>query len=266
MVRYQPEPVPGPGCPILARAHLARSALPGLRAGEDTGADVADFVLIPGAGGSAWYWHLVAAALQDHGHQVTAVALPGADESAGLPEYARLTEVAIGGRRDVVLVSQSMGGFTAAAVAAQVPVRLLVLVNPMIPSPGETPGDWWEHTGWEAARTAAAKAGGYPAEFGLDSYFLHDIPPGLAAIMAEHDFPEAGVAFGQPCAIDRWPDAATRILVGREDRFFPLDFQRRVARDRLGLAVDEIPGGHLAALSQPAALTDALTGYLDQPA
>lgn len=227
---------------------------------------MASFVLIPGAGGSAWYWHLVVTALQDRGHQAIAVGLPGADESAGLPEYVRLTEAAIDGARDVVLVAQSMGGFTAPMVAARVPVRLLVLVNPMIPSPGETPGDWWEHTGQGPARVAAAQAGGYPAEFDLDTYFLHDVPAALAAVVAEHESPEAGVAFGQPCAIGRWPDVPTRVLVGREDRFFPLDFQRRVARDRLGLAVDEIPGGHLAALSQPAALTAALTGYLDQPA
>jgi len=54
----------------------------------------------------------------------------------------------------------------------------------------------------------------------------------------------------------------TRVVAGRDDRFFPLEFQREVARERLGTGVDEVPGGHLAALSRPAELTDQLTRYL----
>jgi hypothetical protein len=48
------------------------------------------------------------------------------------------------------------------------------------------------------------------------------------------------------------------VISGRDERFFPLEFQRRVAKDRLGLEVDVVPGGHLAALSSPAALADQL--------
>jgi len=48
------------------------------------------------------------------------------------------------------------------------------------------------------------------------------------------------------------------------DRFFPLDFQRRVARERLGLDVDVIPGGHLAALSRPAEVAERLQVYVDE--
>jgi len=48
------------------------------------------YVLIPGAGGAAWYWHRVVPLLQRAGHEAIAVDLPGADELAGLPEYARV--------------------------------------------------------------------------------------------------------------------------------------------------------------------------------
>jgi pimeloyl-ACP methyl ester carboxylesterase len=51
------------------------------------------------------------------------------------------------------------------------------------------------------------------------------------------------------------------VISGRDDRFFPLEFQRRLAKDRLGLDVDVVPGGHLAALSYPAELTAQLTDY-----
>ncbi len=220
------------------------------------------FVLVPGAGGSAWYWHLVARELAGLGHEAIAVDLPGADDSVGLPEYADAVVAAARDHRDVIMVGQSMGAFTAPATCSRVPARLLVLVNPMIPRPGETPGEWWEHTGWEAARVAAAQAGGYPAEFDLASYFLHDVPADVAAEGESHARPEAEIAFGQPFAIDRWPDVPTRVVAGRDDRFFPLDFQRRVARERLGAQVDVVPGGHLAALARPAELTAQLISYL----
>ncbi len=57
------------------------------------------YALIPGAGGSAWYWH-----------RVTSL-LPGA------------------------------------IVISRVPTASIVLVNPMVPVAGETPGQWWAATG-----------------------------------------------------------------------------------------------------------------------
>jgi len=227
---------------------------------------VSSFVLIPGAGGTASFWYRVIPLLEARGHDAIAVDLPGADESAGLPEYTDLVIAAIGGRQDVVLVAQSMGAFTAPMVCARVPVGLLVLLNAMIPRPGETPGEWWGNTGSQEARVAAAQDGGYPAEIDLDTYFVHDLPAEVLASGLAPGSQEADIAFGQPCAIDQWPGVPTRVISGRGDRFFPLDFQRRLAKDRLGLDVDVVPGGHLAALSYPAELTAQLSSYLDHPA
>jgi pimeloyl-ACP methyl ester carboxylesterase len=94
---------------------------------------------------------------------------------------------------------------------------------------------------------------------------VHDLPPEVLASGQASGRPEADIAFGQPCAIGRWPDVPTRVIAGRDDRFFPLEFQRRVAHGRLGLDVDMVPGGHLAALSYPAELAGQLTGYLTGP-
>ncbi|MEV5784465.1 alpha/beta fold hydrolase [Streptomyces sp. NPDC052287] len=220
------------------------------------------FVLIPGAGGAAWYWHRVVPELQDRGHDAVAVDLPGADEYVGLPEYADAVVASIGNDDDVVLVAQSMGGFTAPMVCARVQVDLLVLVNAMIPLPGETAGQWWDNTGSTKARVAAAEAGGYTAEFDLATYFLHDVPDEVVAAGAAYQRPEADVAFSQPCDIERWPDVATRVLAAAGDRFFPVEFQRRVTRDRLGIDIDQVPGGHLVALSRPVELVDRLIEYL----
>ena len=48
------------------------------------------FVLIPGAGGAAWYWSQVVPLLVAAGHEARPVDLPGDDERAGIREYADL--------------------------------------------------------------------------------------------------------------------------------------------------------------------------------
>lgn len=215
-------------------------------------------MLIPGAGGAAWYWSRVVPLLQGAGHGAVAVDLPGDDENAGLPEYAGLVLEAIGGRHDVALVAQSLGGFTAPLVCGRATVRELVLVNAMIPVPGETPGAWWDNTGWAAAQQSAAKAHGYSIEFDTDTDFLHDVPSEVAAEGEPHQRPEANAVFESVCNFTDWPRIPTRVLTGGADRFFPLDFQRRVARERLGVEPDVVPGGHLLALANP----DGVAEYL----
>jgi pimeloyl-ACP methyl ester carboxylesterase len=216
------------------------------------------FVLIPGAGGVSWYWHRVVPLLAEGGHEGVAVDLPGDDETAGLPEYRDRVLDAIGERGDVVLVAQSLGAFTAPLVAAKAPVQSIVLVNAMIPTPGETPGAWWENTGSRPAREAAARRGGYSPEFDLNVYFLHDVPPEVAAAGDPHQRPEADAAFESVCDFEAWPPVPLRAVAGADDRFFPVSFQQSLARDRLGVEADVLPGGHLIALSHPAALANFL--------
>jgi pimeloyl-ACP methyl ester carboxylesterase len=225
---------------------------------------MATFVLIPGAGGVAWYWHRVVPLIEAASHEAIAVDLPGDDEQAGLSAYADRVLEAIGARH-VVLVAQSLGAFTAALVCARVRVRMLVFVNGMIPLPGETAGEWWDNTGSIAARTMAADRGGYSPDFDLATYFLHDVPPDIIEQGAAHERPEADFVFGEPCRFEAWPEVPIHVIVGRGDRFFPIDFQRRVAQERLHVEIDELSGGHLPALSNPRGLADHLLEYLRRP-
>src|SRR5205807_2545655 len=113
------------------------------------GGQMAAFVFIHGAGDAGWYWHLVAAELRERGHDTVAPDLPCDDDSAGLPEYADTVAAAAGDRTDLVVVAQSLGGFTAPLVCDRVPVELLILVAPMIPAPGEAPAGYWSGTRYE---------------------------------------------------------------------------------------------------------------------
>jgi pimeloyl-ACP methyl ester carboxylesterase len=213
------------------------------------------FVLIHGAGSDSWYWHLVAEELGHRGHEVVAPDLPCNDDGVDLTGYANAVVDAIGDRAPVVLVAQSLGGFTAPLVAARVETELIVMLNAMIPAPGESAGEWWENTGWDGTIPETEDA--------MREVFLHDLPPELVAESATHAREQSGTPFEKPWPLNAWPDVPVRVLTARDDRFFPLDFQRHVARERLGLEVEEIDGGHLVALSRPNDVVDGLESYVD---
>ena len=221
------------------------------------------FILIHGGGDVGWYWHLVEAELRRRGHDVVAPDLPGDDDSAELTDYADAVVEAVGNRKDLVVVGQSFGAFTAPLVADRLPVDVLVLVAGMIPSPGEPPGDWWRNTGYqESVQEQAARDGGLTGNDDPYVSFYHDVPRDLAeeAISKERAHPSQA-ATASPWPLDAWPDVPTRFVLCTEDRFFPPDFFRRLVAERLNITPDEIASGHCPALSRPKELSDILEGY-----
>jgi hypothetical protein len=87
------------------------------------------------------------------------------------------------------------------------------------------------------------RGGGYSPSFGLAAYFLHDLAPEVVKRGEAQERPEAEVAFGEPCRFEAWPAIPSHVIAGRDDRFFPIEFQRRVAPERLHVPNDELPGG-----------------------
>src|ERR687887_2029623 len=185
------------------------------------------FALIHGAGDVGWYWHLVEADLRERGHNTVAPDLPCDDDAAGLPEYADAVVEAIGDRTDLVVVAQSLGAFTAPLVCDRVPVKLLILVAPMIPTPGEAPADFWSNTGY-----AEEVQERYEDDIAL---FYHDVPQELASEALKRSRRQSEARLGEPSPLAAWPNVPTRVLLCRDDRLLPAAFVRRVARERLGI-------------------------------
>ena len=207
------------------------------------------FVLIPGAGGDSFYWHWVAPLLDQHGHEVIAPDLPTGDDSAGLREYADAVLEAIGDRGDLILVAQSLGAFAAPLVCEQADVRLLILVAPMIPAPGETGMEWWsKHV--------------EVSDIDVKDTLLHDVPDEVLAEVFERGEPrQSNAPFGEPWPLDAWPDVPTRVLAGRHDRLIPFETTRRLARERVGVEADAIDTGHAPAFARPQELAQRLEAY-----
>ena len=225
---------------------------------------VRTFVLVPGAGGDAWYWHRVAPLLEAGGHRAIPVGLPAADGSATLSDYAAEIKSAAKGSSTIVIVAQSLGGFSAPMAVDELDVQELIFVNAMIPAPGESPGAWFSNTGQDDAARQMAERDGRSPEFDFVEDFFHDVPDDVRAAAFERGEPvQSETPMWSVFPLDRLPDIPTRVISGRDDRLFPIDFQRRLATQRLGLDIEEIPGGHLIALSHPSQLADRLLAHDD---
>lgn len=225
---------------------------------------MATYALIPGGGGDPWEWQQLVPELEARDHVAIPVRLPADDETAGWSEYADAVIDAVGGRGELVLVAASMAGFTAPIVCTRRHVDLLVLLNAMIPLPGETFNAWWSNTGSGAARHEYHESIGLtPAEVEKDAIvYYHDLTDELRAEAQARTWQDqSATPLDEPWPLTTWPDVPTRVLAGRHDRMFPLEFQRRIARERLGLEIDEIDGGHMVALSHPSELAAHLGEY-----
>ena len=220
------------------------------------------FVLIPGAGIDPGAWSWTIAELRARGHQGLAPRLPLDDPDAGPSDHA---EAVLEAARDVdgplVVVGQSLGAFAASLVAGRRRVAELILIAPMIPVPGETAGEWWAAVKHEEAIAELVERLGPMNTWGpqeMAEVFLHDVPTDTGSAAERYVRAPGPGMFREPWPLTAWPDAPTRVLAPREDRLFPLAFQRRVTQERLKLSVEEIPGGHVPMLARPGELADRL--------
>ncbi len=210
-------------------------------------------------GGTGTWWR---GSCSQRGHDVVAPDLPCEDDSAGLREYTDTVVDAISDRRELVVVGQSFGGFTAPLVAERLPVDVLVLVSGMIPAPGDRAEEWFANTGWErAVQEQARRDGGKTGSEDPFVVFYHDVPRALAEEALSRGRRQSGTPGKTPWPLDAWPTVRTRFVLCTEDRFFPPEFMRRIVAERLAITPDEIAAGHCVALSRPKELAAMLVGY-----
>ncbi|HWH19642.1 MAG TPA: alpha/beta hydrolase [Solirubrobacterales bacterium] len=222
------------------------------------------FVLIPGAGTDPRVFGATIAALRELGHEGIAPPLPLDDPDATPSDHASAIIAALPEPppAPLVVVGQSLGAYAATIAAARLRPSRLILLAPMIPAPGESAGDWWRGTDHESAIAPLIERHGTPSEWGdeaMAEVFYHDVDEATLAANAEYDGVPSRGLFAEPLPLDAWPAVPTTVLAGRDDRLFPLAFQRRVARERLGSGdVAEIDGGHLPMLARPRELAARL--------
>ena len=200
---------------------------------------MATYCLVHGAWHGGWAWDLLRPELEARGHAVVAPDLPCEDTAAGVVEYAAVVD----GTDDAIVVGHSLGGLTIPLVPARLRVFLCALV------PGADTTDAFV-PGFGDARTRDALGRSYypdPADAAKELQY-----PAAATTLATRLRPQAPV---DSTAAVTGPVAY--IVCARDAAIRP-EWQRRVARDVLGVEPVELDAGHSPMLSHPGELADVL--------
>jgi pimeloyl-ACP methyl ester carboxylesterase len=228
---------------------------------------VATFALVHGGWHGAWCWELLIPLLQEAGHDVVAMDLPCDDGSASFETYAEVVCAALDGRNeDIVLVGHSYGGHTVPLVAARRPVRHLVYLCALVPDIGRSMFDQlrdepdmlnplWAlglsepddqlRTTWVDLKLAQA-------------LIFADCNDSIAAAAVNRLRPQSGYPNTLPFSLPEFPSVSCTYVVCSDDQLVGPEWSKRIARDRLGADLIELPGSHSPLLSRPSALADVL--------
>ncbi len=218
-------------------------------------------MLIPGAGADPRVYRATIEELRELGHDGVAPPLPLDDPEAGPSDHAAAVVAAAPVDEQLVVVGQSLGAFAAPVAAERLGAAGLILLAPMIPQPGESAGEWWASTGICEEIADVLERFGPMREWGQDAFeyvFYADVDPQALKENKGFDGAPGEGMFTEPWPLSAWPAVPTSVLAPREDRLFPLGFQRRVCAERLAMAVEEMPGGHLPMLARPRELAERL--------
>ncbi|NIK61412.1 alpha/beta hydrolase [Kribbella shirazensis] len=221
--------------------------------------------LIHGAHHGSWCWDFLVPELEARGHRALAVDLPADDPSAGVSRYAEIALTAFeGADDDFVVVGHSLGGLTAPIVAARRSARHLVFLTAPVPQPGQSFNDQARTEPPRAASGSDKIDNGDGTMSRTDDesirLYYHDCSEerrryALARLRRQSVAPHAEVS-----PLSSLPDVSTTYIMCTDDRSLRPEYQRFMARERLGLEPVELVSSHSPFLSRPAELADVLAG------
>jgi pimeloyl-ACP methyl ester carboxylesterase len=191
--------------------------------------------------------------------------LPSEDTEAGLEDYADTIWGALddAGADDVVLVTHSLGGLVAPAVAARRPLRALVYLAALVPEPGLSFSEQLAASTepvllFEGGRMVDDEGRSYWGDPEATARIMYaDLTPEDARWAFERLRPQAQRSQAEP---SRALPSGLRVesIIGAKDSVVSPPWSRRVARERLGVEPVELPSGHFPMITHPELLADAL--------
>lgn len=231
------------------------------------------FVLVPGAWLGGWSWQPVARQLADRGYPVLALSLPGlsydgSPAGLGLADAIDhlVSEVERRDLADVVLVGHSWGGYPVTGAAHRLATRVakVIYFNAVVPEQGKSMADENEQYG-EIIRQAIAATPDGTIPVGLDAVqgvLMPGDPPPLQELVSQLLLPQPGRYMTD--SLDLPP--VTKI--GLDAAYVLCADDISLARPgaefaaRLGIDPLVVPGNHMAMLTRPAMVADALVSVL----
>jgi pimeloyl-ACP methyl ester carboxylesterase len=201
------------------------------------------------------------------GHQGVAADLPMDDLGTDLVACAKGVAEQFAAHDVDLLVGHSIAGTFLPLAAAMVQPRLMVFLCAMVPVEGQSLADQ------QAADTGMVS---FPYDLVRDDQGRTLAPPDVARALyysdCTDDVVEAAVARLRPQAgtvratvfpQGGWPEVPAAYVICTEDPVVSPEWSRRVARERLGVAPLELPGGHSPMLSRPDELARLLDSLIE---
>jgi pimeloyl-ACP methyl ester carboxylesterase len=214
-------------------------------------------ILVHGAWSDGSSWSGVIEKLQARGHRAVAVQLPMTSLEADLETTRR----AILRAEESIVVGHSYGGFVISAAAVDIPtVQALVFVAAYAPRRGESVAS--------ISHAGAEMPGGHAIVYGEDGWTSvdndrygaalgADLPVVTQRILAAVQGPTHVSCLTTPTADVAWESLPCHYVVFTDDQILDPTLQHEFAH-RTGARVTEVVGSHLALLSHPGVVADAI--------
>ena len=219
------------------------------------------FCLMHSSGQGPAGWKLLLDELERRGHcaLTPAFELDRTDESAAYHAQTIVEALNQSGcaPTDVVCVAHSAAGMYLPLVAERWQPRRMVFLAALVPLSGLSVREVMRD---DPAMFNPAWVGKNPADDNVALEFVfHDCPPErLEWAMSTRVLFYAKRAMEEPCPLTTWPAVPASYIVCADDRTITPAWQRKVAREWLGVEPIELPGGHAPNVSRPEALADTL--------
>lgn len=224
-------------------------------------ARMSSYCLIHSSGQGPAGWKLLVQELERRGHRVFTPALRLDRTDEGLVYHAETIVEAIErsglSPREVICVAHSAAGMYLPLVAERTPLRRMVFLAALVPRPGLSVMDQFRV---DPTMLNPAWVGKNPMENQVAVEFcFHDCPPErLDWALSTRVLFYAKRAMEEPCPLKAWPAVPAAYIVCTEDRAVTPAWQRKAAREWLGVEPVEIPAGHCPNVSRPEMLADVL--------
>jgi pimeloyl-ACP methyl ester carboxylesterase len=222
------------------------------------GQEAPSIVLVHGAWANGSSWAAVVPLLQQHGLHVVAVHNPASSFEADVAATRRVIDDQPG---NVILVGHSYGGAVITEAGNSDKVKGLVYVAAFAPAVGQSVnsivGAAPQPPAWQGEIHADPQGWLTWSASGMAKYFAPDIPAEAAALLAATQAPLFSGAFDGQVTTAAYTSRPSWYVIADNDQIIPPQLQQIFA-DGMKATTTHVAASHLAMLSQPQVVADAI--------
>jgi pimeloyl-ACP methyl ester carboxylesterase len=227
------------------------------------GQEAPSIVLVHGAWANGSSWSEVVPLLQQKGLHVVAVHNPASSFEADVAATRRVIDDQPG---SVILVGHSYGGAVITEAGNSDKVAALVYVAAFAPAVGQSVnaivGAAPAPSAWQGEIHADAQGWLTWSAAGMAKYFAPDLSPEAAALLAAVQAPLFSGAFDGLVTATAYATKPNWYVVADNDQIIPPQLQQIFA-DAMKATTVHVPSSHVAMISQPQAVADAILAAVD---